>query len=397
MRRTLTEAETARCVQFLRTLGIRDPNHEVLSNRGFFALFLSGLQQDGVRQRNLSERHRAYLDTIRLLSILGVEKVREVLAEIQKKQETRSEITDLTTQQKRQIAEIEKRNRRPFTRDIKIVRPTPEEYEHLRSLDHAESRDQAIEMARTAMEKGQLHDAYHIMVDYLLHHPLSIESFRCATDIVLRASAFSRERKIPPENMLFECEEMAAVLYRRIPDMSALQDGGKDDVSNKLYQFVRLVYQTWTTHCYSLLEYKYRIDKNTWTRRNWIDPRDFGFLVEVMRMGVSSRLPLDLLRMIYTELRKCVDLGKYVIAHEDKKHRFEGDLLRIIASPTKDVVPDLCFLIYTHIVEAYLKQGDSQSAVIFCRQALLIQKNHRGMNQILQDILAGKYNRRPAG
>jgi hypothetical protein len=184
--------------------------------------------------------------------------------------------------------------------------------------------------------------------------------------------------------MLYECEELAEALAKKIPDMSKLKE--MDGRTARLYYFVKLVYSTWTTHCMALLDYKYCMSDGAFMKRNWLDPIDFVFLLEPMRMGVRSRLPLDLLRYIYTELRKCIELGASVIAHDDKKAKFRGDLIRIIAAPTKDVIPDLQFDLYREITHAYLEEGDTQNATIFCKQALMLRKNDSEMLQLMEEI-----------
>lgn len=370
-------------------MGIDRPDHQILGARGYFTLYLTGLLQgkgDG------SERRREYEEVIRMLAAVGPEQVRDILerhVETQPKVKTKVVAPPVAT--RRPHAVIAQRKGAPSgsSREIRVVKPTPEQVQHLKGLAHARTREEALTLVAHHMARGELHDAYHIMVDYLLHHPLSEESFQAATNIILRASAFNREKGIPPENMLFECEEMAAVLLRRIPDMSKLGESEDDDMTTRLYHFVRQVYQTWTTHCHALLEYKYRASRDEWVRRNWIDPQEFGFLVEVMRMGIRSRLPLDLLRFIFREIHRCIGIGINVIASDEKKAKFEGDCLRFIASPTKDVIPDLQLMIYRRIVHCYMTEGDFQNAQIFCKQCLMIARNDREMLEIKKRLEEG--------
>lgn len=354
-------------------LGVDDPSHRVLSDRGYFGIFLCGLHPEDVgsgEHPSLEE----FRQTVRLLAIAGTDRLQELLRREAKKKEAG-----------RGKEHNSSKCRAQFSKTIAPVPPTESARARLNNLEHAGTIDEAVSLSNHYISVQQYHDAYHVLFTYILHNPLDARVFEAATRVIVAASQFDREKGVAPFNMLYECEEMAAILAKRIPDLCRLMESG-DERTEQLYRFVKTVYMTWTYHCRALLEYKYRASNTTWMRRSWIEPRDFGFLLDIMRMAIRSRLPLDLLRLVKTELKKCIVIGQNVIAHTDKRCKFEGDLLRILASPTKDVIPDLCFEYYCEIVNAYREQGDRATAMTFCRQALLIRKNDRDLLRIHEDL-----------
>ncbi len=82
--RSLTPEEEDRCLQFLETMGINDPDHRFLSNRGYFAIFLSNLRPETTGP-SINPHVREYREMIRLLSIAGMERLRELLRRNQRK------------------------------------------------------------------------------------------------------------------------------------------------------------------------------------------------------------------------------------------------------------------------------------------------------------------------
>lgn len=273
--------------------------------------------------------------------------------------------------------------------------PSASDMHHIEQLPHAVSSVDAMNLATAAVREARYPDAYHVIAEYMKGHPLEEELFLTAVEVINLASRFDRDRNHPPLNMLYECEELAAILARRIPEMFHVH-GPTDGQTRVLYRCVRAMYTGWCHHARALLQYKYLVNSREYMRRNWVDPRDFGCLVDIMRMAMRSRLTLDLLRFVYTELKPCVRVGMEVIAHDDKKAKFEGDLLRILASPTKDVVPDLTFEIYKEITQAYVREGDTAGALTFCKQALLMRNNDSDMLKLkaeLSDIGAQRMKR----
>lgn len=387
--RELTREEEKRCVRFLKQMGIDRPDHRFLSDRGYFGIFLSGLNPSEVKMDGAPLERREFQEHIRLLAIAGVDRLRDLIREriaLGENKPTPRPPGKAPPERRETPAPPPPAPDAPLRhgstlalRELHAIRPNESERERLRRLERAELPEEAIAYAGQHLRKGEYHEAYHILVSYLLQHEVSEDVLREATNIILRASQYDRSQGTSPENMLYECEEMAAILSRRIPEMSRLHELRDKDLTQRIYRFVRLVYKTWSTHCLALLEYKYTTTDGQLVRRNWIEPRDFGFLVELMRLGVQSRLPLDLLQFIYDECRKCVALGSDVIAIPDKQAKFVGDVLRIIASPTRDVIPDMTFAIFRDIVNAYLQENDTENALIFCKQALMIKKYDHDM------------------
>lgn len=449
--RRLTPSEARRCVEFLRVLGIVSPSHPVLRERGYFTLFLNGVQPSEISTGDMPTSAQEFRQTMRLLGEAGVDQLRALIASTlgpqhpgetkrvsppsrdimrprassanipmsRLRREARAALeretphpptaggthpTSAGTHHTPETRPSSDTHHRPSLHDappsatrnqslrasstntIRILEPTEEQRAHYRDLGHAQSIREALERANELAAKELYHDAYYLLVDFLIHHPVLEERLiDAATEVVHLASRHDRDQGRKPENMLYECEEMAAVLARRIPDIAFLKEFG-DERTARLYHIVRTVYKTWMVHCRALLEYRYRLNRTTYMRRNWIDPRDFGFLVEAMRMGVRTRLPLDLLREIYSEIRLTVAIGRKVIAHEDKRARFEGDVLRIIASPTKDIIIDLCLDIYKDIITAYVAAGDTQNALIFVKQALHIRGNDTALVRLRNEL-----------
>ena len=274
--------------------------------------------------------------------------------------------------------------RAKYRSNLEPIKPPPEARERQRKLSVGASGDEAIRETLRLCEKGYFHDAHFVAADYLSNQGLKESVLEACTKVIEMASKFDRERGMAPFNMLWECEELAQILARYIPDMSHLSPKA-DEQTSRMYRCVKIVYSAWTLHCGCLLEYRFRMTNDKWMRRAWIEPRDFGALLDIMRTGVHSKLPLDLMRMLYEGVRKCVEIGLSVIAFDDKRGKFEGDVLRIVASPVKDTVPDLTYEIYRDIAKAYLVAGDTSVAGIFVDQALLMRKNDREMS-ILKEM-----------
>ncbi|MCB2154580.1 hypothetical protein KQI84_06810 [bacterium] len=275
--------------------------------------------------------------------------------------------------------------RAKYRQFLEPIKPPLEAQERQKQLSVGTTADESIREALKLCDKGYYHDAHYVAADYLANHGLKESVLEACTKIIAMASDFDREQGRAPFNMLWECEELACILARYIPDMSHLSEKS-DEQTSRMYRCVKMVYYTWTMHCGKLLEYRFRMTNDKWMRRGWIEPRDFGSLLDIMRTGVHSKLPLDLMRMLYQGVRNCVEIGLNVIAFEDKRGKFEGDVLRIVASPVKETVPDLTFEIYGHIAKAYLLAGDTSVAGIFVDQALLMRKNDRDMMALKEKV-----------
>ena len=486
----LTPEEEARCVHFLRLLNITSSDDRFLSERGYFSLYLSGLQPEEVGE-DVHPDQREFREIVRLLSLAGVEQIRAILDRRQKLREQREaglggrtpvpisggatplaartpipiapptplrtspqplshlckpvapppvsrtpipvganrtptssgntpsatpltpSLTPIPINSNRtpppsnntpsmmtplptggsptspsggvRVSDVIIPARTRYSKDIHAMRPNDAHFQHLRELQHAESEKEALELANDYLMMGEFQDAYHILFDFMIAHPLSLNLARGINNIIVQANHFDVDGNRPPYNMLYECEELAALLVKRIPNLRVLKEA---DVSmTEPYQIVKQVYRSWASHCRALLEYKYHLNSKEWVTRNWIDPREFGFLVEVMRMAIRSMLPLDLLRFVYSEIKQCVEVGsKRVIATEVKRCQFYAECLRIIASPARDTIPDLQFEIYREIIYNYLREGDSSSALTFVKQALMIHKADKDMLRLKQDL-----------
>ncbi len=391
----LSRDDLKRCRDFLILLGIDTPDHRFLSRRGYFNIFLSGLRPEDVGKHQ-HPSVQEFRGTIQILAKLGVERVRSLIVlgdelEEQPEPDPPSSPSGVYSKsfKKNDLADPPSSSgivhKKASTKDIRIERPSNEELRHYRELEHADSPGEAITYARQRLHEKEFHEAYHIIFDYFLKHPLNESVLRAASEIIEAGGEFNRARGIPPENMLFECEELAIVLAKRIPNIKeVVEDGG--EYTKTVYTYVKIIYNTWISHCMQLLNYKYSTATGEMVRRNWIDPQEFGFLVDVMRTGIRTGLPLHILRYIYRELRKCVDFGKEIIAHSEKRSQFEGDVLRFLASPSRDLIPDLTLLIYKDITHAYLAEGDTATALTFCKQCLMLKKTDREMLQLKDEL-----------
>lgn len=252
--------------------------------------------------------------------------------------------------------------------------------------EQATSPEQVIEIMRGLMHRSDHHAAHNVAADYLMTHEIDEQLLDALSALVRIASRFDRNLGIQPENMLWECEESARILQRRIPDMSSLTHR-KDDDSRRLFRCVKIVYETWCYNAAALVEYRYRVSNDSWMRRSWIEPRDLGFLLDIMRTAVQSKLPLDLLRVAFNGVRHSIVLASNAIAFDHTRGKFIGDCLRITASAVKDIVPDMQMEIYRDIVRSYLHAGDAVNAEIFINQGLLLNRSDRVMNELKHEVL----------
>lgn len=389
----LSPAEEARCLAALHLFGVHSPDHPVLRHRGYFVLYLSGLNPSEVEdEKGLHPSVQEFRELQRLLARAGVERLRELLvsppggdgqtpgsgAPSPVSEEPIKEAPHL-------VSDEAPRSRFSGSRGIEPLRPTPEARERRKQLPHPEAIEETLRLARGFLERGFYHDAYSICADYLATHGIDEIVLEKATRVIRTASQYDRAKGRAPFNMLFECEEMAHLLARFIPDMTALSDHA-DEHTVKMFRCVKMVYETWTDNARALLEYRFKTASETYIQRQWIEPRDVGFLLDIMSTGVRSKLPLDLLRVIYVGARKCIEVAQHAIAFEQKKAKFEGDALRIVASPVKGLAPDMQLEIYRDIVRAYLREGDTHSAKTFVDQALLIRKHDRELLDLQEQV-----------
>ncbi len=402
----LTPEEKKRCLSALRVLGIKSPDHPILNNRGFFNLYLANLTHQR-KTNDTPQKAREFHEIIHLLTVAGTDRLKVMLKEAQQEQSTAT--PEYSPQSQSTSSPFTKSSQPPpppqniskpppgpqttdkhggrvkFSTNITYMRPTASEYQHFKELPHPESAEEAIHHLRGFTNAGEYHDAHHVVAEFLANHEMNEEIVIQWANMIEIASQHHRRRAIVPTNMLWECEEVAHIVGRWLPKVSR-QDLTQGKLTSMMYRCIEKIYATWIDHCGHLLNYRYQIDEKTYMRREWLDPRDFGFLVEVMRTAVQSKIPLDLLKFIYQRLKLCIAIGEEVIAHDNKKLRFRGDVLRIIASPTRDVIPDLCLEIYLDILNAYYKEGDTSNAYIFCKQALFLSPANKELLDLKKEL-----------
>lgn len=208
-----------------------------------------------------------------------------------------------------------------------------------------------------------------------------------ALEVGEMASRWDRQQRIAPYPLFDHFEELAASFGKHVMEMRRLDPDPLRATSN-LYRLATKIYSGWISHCGAILEHQHRRSNTEWIQVEWVPPHRFNVLLTVMRSSVRLKLPLDLLMRIYQEIRQVITIGREVISLAAKKDKFEGDCLRIIASPSKDVIPDLCLMIFRDIINAYIRAGEGASALIFCEQSLLIKRGDHEIEAIKSEILS---------
>jgi hypothetical protein len=208
-----------------------------------------------------------------------------------------------------------------------------------------------------------------------------------ALEVGQMASRWDRQQRIAPYPLFDHFEELAASFGKHVMEMRRLDPDPLRATSN-LYRLATKIYTGWVSHCGAILEHQHRRSNTEWIQVEWIPPHRFNVLLTIMRSAVRLKLPLDLLMSVYQEIRQVITIGREVISLNAKKDKFEGDCLRIIASPSKDVIPDLCLMIFRDIINAYMRAGEGASALIFCEQSLLIKRGDHEIEAIKAEILS---------
>lgn len=208
-----------------------------------------------------------------------------------------------------------------------------------------------------------------------------------AMEVGEMASRWDRQQRIAPYPLFDHFEEMAASFGKHVMEMRRLDPDPLRATSN-LYRLAMKIYTGWVSHCGAILEHQHRRSNTEWIQVEWVPPHRFNVLLTIMRSAVRQKLPLDLLMRVYQEIRQVITIGREVISLNAKKDKFEGDCLRIIASPSKDVIPDLCLMIFRDIINAYMRAGEGASALIFCEQSLLIKRSDHEIEAIKAEILS---------
>jgi hypothetical protein len=392
----MTPEEERRCLDALRILNITSPDHPALSHRGYLGLFLNGLASEDFGNSAAHPGAQDFREIVQLLARAGVERLREILShaeEIDHRPVAPPPVASKPTAPFARAAAGDVRSpilgldnhRATVGRVIVAERPDAKELERRRHIHIPEDLEKLGREIEALAKQEYYHDAHFLIAEWLLHHGLDEDLLELAGKVIELASHYERSRGLAPFNMLWECEELAQILQRHVPDMSRLSLRA-DENTARLHRCVRIVYSAWTLHAKALIEYRYRTTDTEYMTRTWLEPGDFGFLLDIAKAGVRSKLPFDLMYFLYQKLKECIAIANHVIAHEHKRAKFEGDVLRMLAGPVKESVPDLAFTIYVDIIQAYMREGDTANATLFCKQALLIRKNDPQVSELLATL-----------
>lgn len=247
------------------------------------------------------------------------------------------------------------------------------------------------------------------MVDVIVHmedlvrHSRFVEAFRAGVAVLderceeplvdacvsvsRMASLWDRDKRIAPYALFDDFDALAAAFGKHVREMRHI-DPDPLRATSGLYRLATKIFSAWVDHCKAVLEHQHRRTNVSWIQTEWIQPHRFNCLLAIMRSAVRIKLPLDLLFKVYQSLRQAIAIGKAAIAFDVRKVKFEGDCLRILASPSKDVIPDLCYIIFRDIIDVYVEAGENASAMMFCDQALLLRRGDREVEQIKAEIIA---------
>ncbi|MEQ8822287.1 MAG: tetratricopeptide repeat protein [Sumerlaeia bacterium] len=498
----LSPQEERQCLDALRLLGITDPNHPVLSHRGYFTLFLNGLSPDEMGNRGEVHPSVAEFREIRdLLSRAGTIRLRRILAEqtMFGRQRAEREHQERMNQPVRPMAlppaHPPQQSRptpapKPPTPAPPAYRPPAEE----RPTGRIEAPNREVRsapgIARRSSQSGSGPDLPQIRIDYdgrsnaetpppaprpyrpeppsapppeppsprpssATSHPYQrespspsppppssgeqprgapsrpttkgmsvarspeivaarttrlietgecVEAYRVSSEFLakyglhetvlngcLEAIKSATTDRTLPTNMLFECEELTAILGNQIPDMSALCEHG-DLTMTRCYRMVQHTYEAWVEHGRQLSLFRYAEGAGLMTR-DWIKPSEFGFLLDIVRSATRYRLPSSILHRIYEGARRCADVAHDVIADKQKAHQFEAELMETLLAPIGDLFPDMSVDLLRDIARCRLQAGDKDTAAEVLERGLAIRPDDR----ILRDIKARMVTYRPGG
>lgn len=380
----LTPEEEYFCYRTLELLRITTPDHPILNKRGYFGLFLSGLSAEEIG-KDVHPSAAEFREMIGLLARAGVDRLQEILARSEPPQPPPPAKAPHAAPAPKLPSPAEAAPRAQTQRHLASVKPSLDQLDRLHHLPIAQTAEEAVELCRKYAGDNLHHDAHHIAAEYLATHGIHPHLLEVTCDVIAHGSQYDREAARAPFNLLWECEELAQILQKRIPDMSKLSPRA-DRNTAVLYYSARLVYHTWIDHARALLEYRYKVTNREYQHRSWIEPGDFGFLLDILRAAVRSKLPFDLLYDMYQRLRTCVAIGHLVIGKEEKRWKFEGDVIRILAGSVREAAPDVAFAMYRDIIAAYRREGDTANAMLFCKQALLIRRDDKELLQVKKEL-----------
>ncbi|MCB2154581.1 hypothetical protein KQI84_06815 [bacterium] len=383
----LTPDQEDQCLAALEVLGITRPDHPLISNHGYFALYMTGLTADEMGEGAAHPDVEAFMEIRKLLSRAGAERLRELLAK--RVEAEKQPIRPSTGVEGIETPSSAFRTPTPGIADeVTLVEGDEEEEEEkyqathtphphkvnlpksdldVKSLDPADT-EEAITYILQLRNEGRYQDAYYVVTAYFENVGLSSGVLEAGLGVIERASSFDREQGVGPVNMLHECEHLAATIVRFIPEVSRLSKKGDAETVTK-FRMVAHIYETWLRHCRALVEYKYRIRNDEWMRRQWVEPSDFGFVLDVFRSGARTNLPMEMMRRLYKSARHVMEVGEHVIAFPDKQGKFEAEFLRIVISPLRENYEKLAFDVACDIVRAYHRAGDLTNANNFLTMA----------------------------
>ncbi len=367
--------------QILQDLGIADADHPALKDRASLGRYLVALRppERGGDQYHMSE----WMNKRRILSHAGVEQLRAALE-----------------------AHPPRRDASP-TASQGILTPAPEAggggESDLEDQPHEMPNWQELSLSDIAdrapvalQETIQRMDSLEQQNRYPEAFREGVQAFDQACEesvldaclhVGMMAGRWDRKMRIAPYFLHDAFEELAAAFGKHVREMRHI-DPDPLRATSGMYRLATKIYFAWVDHCAAVLEHQHRRTNTAWIQMEWIPPHRFNCLLSIMRSAVRIKLPLDLLQRIYNRIRAVVRIGKEAISIDTKKIKFEGDCLRILASPTKDVIPDLCYQIYRDIIDVYVKAGENASAIMFCDQALLIRRGDHEVEQIKAAVIA---------
>ncbi|MEO8377651.1 MAG: hypothetical protein ABI579_08260, partial [Candidatus Sumerlaeota bacterium] len=98
------------------------------------------------------------------------------------------------------VAELVIPARTHYSKDIHPIRPSDAQLQHMRELQHAATEKEATDLANDYVLMGEFQDAYHVLVDYMISHPLTINLARAISQIITRANHYDLNTARPPYN-----------------------------------------------------------------------------------------------------------------------------------------------------------------------------------------------------
>ena len=409
----LTPDQEEQCLAALEVLGITRPEHPLVSNHGYFALYMTGLTPDEMGEGPLHPDVEAFIEIRKLLSRAGPARLRELLTNRLAREnqplrppsqgpaiDTPSSVSATPAPgMQDDVTIIEGDDASPVAyTGTQTPHPhklgLPKSGMDVKNLDPADT-EEAITYILQLRNEGRYQDAYYVVTSYLENVGLNGGVLEAGLGVIERASSFDRDQGAGPVNMLHECEHLAATIVRFIPEVSRLSKQGDAETVHK-YRMVSHVYDTWLRHCKSLVEYKYRIRNDEWMRRQWVEPSDFGFVLDVFRSGVRSVLPAEMMRRLYKGARRVMEVGEHVIAFPDKQAKFEGEFLRIVISPLRESYEKLAFDVACDMVRAYHRAGDLTNASAFLTMASGLQPGDPEIDRLRARLQRARHEDEPA-